>query len=145
MNNMIKKLKSNLYITFLVCLAIIMSMTINQICNMPCCQELAETTCCDNPSNSPYSNTFSNTNSIASNSHCIANNDLSFNDVENCNNTIIKSIDFKIALKNHADLTFYQNNYQTHNYHLFNKTLINKAFYSSSFSFTLKRNTPLIC
>ena len=145
MNSMIKKLKSNLYITLLVCFAIIMSMTINQICNMPCCQELIETACCDNPSNSPSNNTFSNTNSIASNSHCVANNDLSFNDVENCNNTIIKTLDFKIALKNHTDLTLYQNNNQTHNHHFFNKSSINKAIYSSNFSFTLKSNTPLIC
>ena len=145
MISMIKKLKSNLYITLLVCFAIIMSMTVNQICNMPCCQELIETACCDNSSNSPSNNTFSNTISIASNSHCIANNDLSFNDVENCNNTIIKSLDFKIALKNHTDVAFYQNNNQTHNHHFFNKSSIDKAFYSSNFSFTLKRNTPLIC
>ena len=145
MISMIKKLKSNLYITILVCFAIIMSMTINQICNMPCCQELIETACCDNPSNSPSNNTFSNTNSIASNSHCVANNDLSFNDVENCNNTIINTLDFKIALKNHTDLTLYQNNNRTHNHHLFNEALIQKALNSSNFLFIPKRNTPLIC
>ena len=145
MISMIKKLKSNLYITLLVCFAIIMSMTVNQICNMPCCQELIETACCDNSSNSPSNNTFSNTYIIANNSHCIANNDLSFNDVENCNDTIIKALDFSIALKNHTDLTLYQNKNQTHIHHFFNKSSINKPIYSSNFSFTLKRNTPLIC
>ena len=145
MTNMIKKLKSNLYITLLVCFAIIMSMTINQICNMPCCQELIETACCD-PSSSPTpSNTHSIMNVASDDNHCSTIDNHFSNIISGCNHIKNKVLDKKIISKDMGDIALTQNLTKEYYPILLNEYQPQPHNSDLFHSFLSRSNTPLIC
>ena len=141
--NMFSNNLGKLIISITSSLSLVMAITINQFCNMPCCKEIIETNCCDStemPQNidSPLK--------IASDSnHCSAIDKQLANSKNGCNHLKNKVLDKKISSKDIADIALTQN--LTNEY--FPILLVEdklKLYNLNLFhSFLSRSNTPLIC
>ncbi len=124
-------------------LSLVMAITINQFCNMPCCKEIIETTCCDSskmPQNidSPFK--------IASDTnHCSAIDKHLANSKNGCNHLKNKVLDKKIFSKDMADINLTQNFTKEYFPILSDKRKLKPFNLNLFHTFLSRSNTPLIC
>ena len=141
--NMFSNKISKLIISITSSLSLVMALTINQFCNMPCCKEIIETTCCDSSKMPP--NIDSPLKIAYDANHCTAIDKQLANSKNGCNHLKNKVLDKKIFSKDIADIALTQsfteeyfpilldeNNLKPYNLNLFH-------------SFLSRLNTPLIC
>ena len=141
--NMFSNKISKLIISITSSLSLVMALTINQFCNMPCCKEIIETTCCDSSKMPP--NIDSPLKIASDANHCTAIDKQLANSKNGCNHLKNKVLDKKIFSKDIADIALTQsfteeyfpilldeNNLKPYNLNLFH-------------SFLSRLNTPLIC
>tara|TARA_Y200000002_G_scaffold155636_1_gene128709 strand:- start:219 stop:641 length:423 start_codon:yes stop_codon:yes gene_type:complete len=124
-------------------LSLVMAITINQFCNMPCCKEIIETACCDSskmPLNidSPFK--------IASDTkHCSAIDKHLANSKNGCNHLKNKVLDKKIFSKDMADTNLTQNFTKEYFPILSDKRKLKPFNLNLFHTFLSRSNTPLIC
>ena len=141
--NMFSNKISKLIISITSSLSLVVALTINQFCNMPCCKEIIETTCCDSSKMPP--NIDSPLKIAYDANHCTAIDKQLANSKKGCNHLKNKVLDKKIFSKDIADIALTQsfteeyfpilldeNNLKPYNLNLFH-------------SFLSRLNTPLIC
>ena len=136
--NMFSSNLGKLIISITSSLSLVMAITINQFCNMPCCKEIIETTCCDS-SKMPQS--IDSPLKIATDAnHCTA-----IDSKNGCNHIKNKVLDKKIFSKDIADVALTQNFTKKYFPILLDDDNL-KLYYLSLFhSFLSRSNTPLIC
>ena len=124
-------------------LSLVMAITINQFCNMPCCKEIIETTCCDS---SKVPQNIDSPLKIASYAnHCTAIDKKLANSKNGCNHIKNKVLDKKIFSKDIADVALTQNFTKKYFPILLDDDNL-KLYYLNLFhSFLSRSNTPLIC
>jgi len=124
-------------------LSLVMAITINQFCNMPCCKEIIETNCCDSSEmpqniNSPLK--------IASDTnHCSAIDKQLANSKNGCNHLKNKVLDKKISSKDIADIALTQNFTKEYFPILLHGGNLKPYYLNLFYSFISRSNTPLIC
>ena len=141
--NMFTSNFGKLIISITSSLSLVMAITINQFCNMPCCKEIIETTCCDS---SKMPQNIDSLSKIASDAnHCTAIDKQLANSKNGCNHIKNKVLDKKIFSKDIADVALTQN--FTKEYFPILLDLDNpRPYYLNLFhSFLSRSNTPLIC
>ena len=124
-------------------LSLVMAITINQFCNMPCCKEIIEMTCCDS---SKMPQNIDSPLKIASEAnHCTAIDKQLANSKNGCNHIKNKVLDKKIFSKDIADVALSQNFTKEYFPILLDDDNL-KLYYLNLFhSFLSRSNTPLIC
>ena len=141
--NMFSNKLGKLIISITVSLSLIMAIAINQFCNMPCCKEIIETTCCDS-SKMPQNN--DSPLKIASDSnHCSAIDKQLANSKNGCNHLKNKVLDKKISSKNIADVALTQNFTKEYFPTLLDEYKLKPYDLNLFHSFLSRSNTPLIC
>ena len=141
--NMFSSNLGKLIISITSSLSLVMAITINQFCNMPCCKEIIETTCCDSseiPQNidSPLKIAF-DTN------HCSAIDKQLANSKNGCNHLKNKVLDKKIFSKDMADIALTQNFTKEYFPILLDENKLKPYNLNLFHSFHSRSNTPLIC
>ena len=124
-------------------LSLVMAITINQFCNMPCCKEIIETTCCDS---SKLPQNIDSPLKIASDTnHCYAIDKQLANSKNGCNHLKNKVLDKKISSKNIADVALTQNFTKEYFPILLVEDKLKLYNLNLFHSFLSRSNTPLIC
>ena len=141
--NMFSSNLGKLIIAITSSLSLVMAITINQFCNMPCCKEIIETTCCDS---SKMPQNIDPPLKIASDAnHCTAIDKQLANSKNGCNHIKNKVLDKKIFSKDIADVALTQNFTKEYFPILLDDDNL-KLYYLNLFhSFLSRSNTPLIC
>ena len=141
--NMFSSNLGKLIISTTSSLSLVMAITINQFCNMPCCKEIIETTCCDS---SKMPQNIDSPSKIASDAnHCTAIDKQLANSKNGCNHIKNKVLDKKIFSKDIADVALTQNFTKEYFPILLDDDNL-KLYYLNLFhSFLSRSNTPLIC
>ena len=141
--NMFSSNLGKLIISITSSLSLVMAITINQFCNMPCCKEIIETTCCDS---SMMPQNIDSPLKIASDAnHCTAIDKQLANSKNGCNHIKNKVLDKKIFSKDIADVALTQNFTKEYFPILLDDDNL-KLYYLNLFhSFLSRSNTPLIC
>ena len=141
--NMFSSNLCKLIISITSSLSLVMAITINQFCNMPCCKEIIETTCCDS---SKMPKKIDSPLKIASDAnHCTAIDKQLANSKNGCNHIKNKVLDKKIFSKDIADVALTQNFTKEYFPILLDDDNL-KLYYLNLFhSFLSRSNTPLIC
>ena len=141
--NMFSSNLGKLIISIASSLSLVMAITINQFCNMPCCKEIIETTCCDS---SKMPKNIDSPLKIASDAnHCTAIDKQLANSKNGCNHIKNKVLDKKIFSKDIADVALSQNFTKEYFPILLDDDNL-KLYYLNLFhSFLSRSNTPLIC
>ena len=141
--NMFSSNLGKLIISIASSLSLVMAITINQFCNMPCCKEIIETTCCDS---SKMPQNIDTPLKIASDAnHCTAIDKQLANSKNGCNHLKNKVLDKKIFSKDIADVALTQNFTKEYFPILLDDDNL-KLYYLNLFhSFLSRSNTPLIC
>ena len=141
--NMFSSKLIKLVISITSSLSLVMAITINQFCNMPCCKEIIETTCCNS---SKLPTNIDSPLKIASDAnHCTAIDKQLANSKNGCNHMKNKVLDKKIFSKDMADVAFTQNFTKEYFPILSNEDKLKPYDLNLSHSFLLRSNTPLIC
>ena len=141
--NMFSSNLGKLIISITSSLSLVMAITINQFCNMPCCKEIIEATCCDS---SKMPQNIDSPLKIASDAnHCTAIDKQLANSKNGCNHIKNKVLDKKIFSKDIADVALTQNFTKKYLPILLDDDNL-KLYYLNLFhSFLSRSNTPLIC
>ena len=141
--NMFSSNLGKLIISMASSLSLVMAITINQFCNMPCCKEIIETTCCDS---SKMPQNIDSLSKIASDAnHCTAIDKQLANSKNGCNHIKNKVLDKKIFSKDIVDVALTQNFTKKYLPILLDDDNL-KLYYLNLFhSFLSRSNTPLIC
>ena len=141
--NMFSSNLGKLIISITSSLSLVMAITINQFCNMPCCKEIIETTCCD--SSKMLHNIDSPLKIASYANHCTAIDKQLANSKNGCNHIKNKVLDKKIFSKDIADVALTQNFTKEYFPILLDDDNL-KLYYLNLFhSFLSRSNTPLIC
>ena len=133
----------NLIISITSSLSLVMAITINQFCNMPCCKEIIETTCCDSSKIPP--NIDSPLKITSDTNHCTAIDKQLINSKNGCNHIKNKVLDKKIFSKDIADIALTQNFTKKYFPILLDEDKLKPYNLNLSHSFLSRSNTPLIC
>ena len=133
----------NLIISITSSLSLVMAITINQFCNMPCCKEIIETTCCDSSKIPP--NIDSPLKIISDTNHCTAIDKQLINSKNGCNHIKNKVLDKKIFFKDIADIALTQNFIKKYFPILLDEDKLKPYNLNLFHSFLSRSNTPLIC
>ena len=141
--NMFSNKLGKLIISITASLSLVMAIAINQFCNMPCCKEIIETTCCDS---SKMPQNIDSPLKIASDAnHCTAIDKQLANSKNGCNHIKNKVLDKKIFSKDIVDVALTQNFTKEYFPILLDDDNL-KLYYLNLFhSFLSRSNTPLIC
>ena len=124
-------------------LSLVMAITINQFCNMPCCKEIIETNCCDS---SEIPQNIDSTLKIAfDTNHCSAIDKQLANSKNGCNHLKNKVLDKKISFKDMADIALNQNFTKEYFPILLDENKLKPYNLNLFHSFLSSSNTPLIC
>tara|TARA_B100000575_G_C22944159_1_gene546344 strand:- start:332 stop:754 length:423 start_codon:yes stop_codon:yes gene_type:complete len=124
-------------------LSLVMAITINQFCNMPCCKEIIETNCCDS---SEMPQNIDSPLKIASDAnHCTAIDKQLANSKNTCNHLKNRVLDKKVSSKNIADIALIQNFTKEYFPILLDKNKLKPYNLNLFHSFLSRSNTPLIC
>ena len=141
--NMFSSNLGKLIISITSSLSLVMAITINQFCNMPCCKEIIETNCCDS-SEMPQNIDLSL--KIASDiNHCSVINKQLANSKNGCNHLKNKVLDKKISSKDMADIALNQNFTKEYFPILLDENKLKPYNLNLFHSFLSRSNTPLIC
>ena len=141
--NMFSNKLGKLIISITASLSLVMAIAINQFCNMPCCKEIIETTCCDS-SEMPQNN--DSLSKIASDAnHCTAIDKQLANSKNGCNHLKNKVLDKKISSKDMADIALTQNFTKEYFPILLDEDKLKPYNLNLFHSFHSRSNTPLIC
>lgn len=141
--NMFRSKLGNLIISITSSLSLVMAITINQFCNMPCCKEIIETTCCDSSKIPP--NIDSPLKITSDTNHCAAIDKQLINSKNGCNHIKNKVLDKKIFSKDIADIALTQNFTKKYFPILLDEDKFKPYNLNLSHSFLSRSNTPLIC
>ena len=133
----------NLIISITSSLSLVMAITINQFCNMPCCKEIIETTCCDSSKIPP--NIDSPLKITSDTNHCTAIDKQLINSKNGCNHIKNKVLDKKIFSKDIADIALTQNFTKKYFPILLDEDKLKPYNFNLFHSFLSRSNTPLIC
>ena len=141
--NMFSSNLGKLIISITSSLSLVMAITINQFCNMPCCKEIIETTCCDS---SKMPQNIDSSLKIASDAnHCTAIDKQLANSKNGCNHIKNKVLDKKIFSKDIADVALTQNFTKKYFPILLDDDNLKPYYLNLFHSFLSRSNTPLIC
>ena len=141
--NMFSSNLGKLIISMTSSLSLVIAITINQFCSMPCCKEIIETTCCDS-SEMPQNN--DSLSKIASDAnHCTAIDKQLANSKNGCNHLKNKVLDKKISSKDMADIALTQNFTKEYFPILLDEDKLKPYNLNLFHSFHSRSNTPLIC
>ena len=141
--NMFSSNLGKLIISITSSLSLVMAITINQFCNMPCCKEIIETTCCDSSKMPP---TIDLPLNIASDTnHCTAIDKQLAKSKNGCNHIKNKVLDKKIFSKDMADVALTQNFTKEYFPILSDEDNLKPYDLNLFHSFLSRSNTPLIC
>ena len=141
--NMFRSKLGNLIISITSSLSLVMAITINQFCNMPCCKEIIETTCCDSSKIPP--NIDSPLKITSDTNHCAAIDKQLINSKNGCNHIKNKVLDKKIFSKDIADIALTQNFTKKYFPILLDEDKLKPYNLNLFHSFLSRSNTPLIC
>ena len=141
--NMFSNNLSKLIISITSSLSLVMAITINQFCNMPCCKEIIETNCCD--SSEMPQNIDSPLKIASDTNHCSAIDNQLTNSKNGCNHLKNKVLDKKISFKDMADVALTQNFTKEFFPILLVKDKLKPYNLNLFLSFQSRSNTPLIC
>ena len=140
---MFNNIYSRLVIGIITSLSLVISITLNQFCNMPCCKEIVETSCCDTSKMPP--NIDSPLKIASYTSHCNAIDKQLANSKNGCNHLKNKVLDKKIFSKDIVDITLTQNFTEEYFPILLDAERLKLYNLNLFHSFHSRSNTPLIC
>jgi len=141
--NMFSNKLGKLIISITASLSLVMAITINQFCNMPCCKEIIETSCCDSSKIPPIID--SHLKIASDTNHCTAIDKQLANSKNGCNHLKNKVLDKKIFSKNIADIALTQNFTEEYFPILLVEDKLKPYNLNLFHSFLSRSNTPLIC
>ena len=141
--NMFSSNLRKLIISIASSLSLVMAITINQFCNMPCCKEIIETNCCD--SSEMPQNIDSPLKIASDTNHCSAIDKQLANSKNGCNHIKNKVLDKKIFSKDIADVALTQNFTKKYLPILLDGENLKPYYLNLFHSFLSRSNTPLIC
>ena len=124
-------------------LSLVMAIAINQFCNMPCCKEIIETSCCDSSKMPPYID--SPLNIASDTNHCTAIDKQLANSKNGCNHLKNKVLDITIFSKDIVDIALTQNFTKEYFPILLVEDKLKPYNLNLFHSFLSRSNTPLIC
>ena len=136
---------NKLVIAIISSLSLVLAITINQFCNMPCCKEIIETSCCDSSSPTKPSNIHSMMNIASNANHCNTFDNQFINSESGCNHVKNKVLDKKIFSKDLADIVLTQNFTKEYYPALSDEDQPYSHNINLFCSFLLRSNIPLIC
>ena len=141
--NMFNSISIRLVIGIITSLSLVISITLNQFCNMPCCKEIIETSCCD--SSKMPQNIDSPLKIASDTSHCNATDKQLANSKNGCNHLKNKVLDKKIFSKDIADIALTQSFTEEYFPILLDENKLKPYNLNLFHSFHSRSNTPLIC
>ena len=141
--NMFSSKLVKLIISITSSLSLIMAITINQFCNMPCCKEIIETSCCDSSKIPPIID--SHLKIASDTNHCTAIDKQLANSKNGCNHLKNKVLDKKIFSKDIVDIALTQNFTKGYFPILSGEDKLKPSDLNLFHSFLSRLNTPLIC
>tara|TARA_Y100001935_G_scaffold80571_1_gene67298 strand:+ start:42 stop:464 length:423 start_codon:yes stop_codon:yes gene_type:complete len=132
-----------LIISITASLSLVVAISINQFCNMPCCKEIIETNCCD--SSEMPQNIDSPLKIASDTNHCSAIDKQLANSKNGCNHLKNKVLDKKIISKDIVDIALTQNFTEEYFPILLVEDKLKPYNLNLFHSFLSSSNTPLIC
>tara|TARA_B100001115_G_C15677345_1_gene327351 strand:- start:215 stop:637 length:423 start_codon:yes stop_codon:yes gene_type:complete len=132
-----------LIISITASLSLVVAISINQFCNMPCCKEIIETNCCD--SSEMPQNIDSPLKIASDTNHCFAIDKQLANSKNGCNHLKNKVLDKKIISKDIVDIALTQNFTEEYFPILLVEDKLKPYNLNLFHSFLSSSNTPLIC
>ncbi len=141
--NMFSSNLGKLIISITASLSLVVAISINQFCNMPCCKEIIETNCCD--SSEMPQNIDSPLKIASDTNHCSAIDKQLANSKNGCNHLKNKVLDKKIISKDIVDIALTQNFTEEYFPILLVEDKLKPYNLNLFHSFLSSSNTPLIC